>query len=72
MTACMPRTNGFELRLLNASDRARQARVRFQPRPKTVVRISLGGEPQEPLDSSNDGVTLSLRPWEIATLRVSR
>ena len=72
MTACMPRTNGFELRLLNASDRARQARVRLQPRPKTVVRISLGGEPQEPLDSSNDGVTLSLRPWEIATLRVSR
>ena len=72
MTACVPQGNGFTLRLLNASDRAREANLRLRPRPTRIEAVSLGGEPQEPATIAADGAKLSIRPWEIVTLRVSR
>jgi alpha-mannosidase len=72
MTACVPQANGYALRLLNASDRAHDAKVRLQPRPTTVERISLAGVRQEPVTFGDDGVKLSMRPWEIVTLRLRR
>src|SRR5207237_728751 len=45
MTACIPRPNGFDLRLLNASDQPRVALVRHDVRPADVAWITLGGNP---------------------------
>lgn len=72
MTACIPRAEGYELRLLNASDQPQQGVVRLQPAPRAVRRVTLGGEEVEHLVPTTDGLPLRLRPWEIATLRVSR
>jgi alpha-mannosidase len=72
MTACVQQGAGFAVRLLNASDRAHAAGVRLRPRPTTVERISLAGDLQQPVALGDDGLRLSMRPWEIATLRVSR
>ena len=72
MTACIPQEYGFQLRLLNASDRSNNAQVRLRPRPAAVERISLAGDHAEPLAVNDEVLELSMRPWEIATLRVSR
>jgi 2-O-(6-phospho-alpha-D-mannosyl)-D-glycerate hydrolase len=72
MTACVPRANGFDLRLLNASDQANEATVGLRPRPTAVYRVSLAGDLKEHVQLDDEGVRLSMRPWEIATLRVSR
>lgn len=71
MTACIPRPEGFDLRLLNASDQPQDATVSLQPEPKEMVRINLGGELLEALPRRSHA-RLGLRPWEIATLRVTR
>jgi hypothetical protein len=63
---------GYELRLLNASDQPQSATVEILPRPDQVQRLSLNGEIRE-TPGTEDGVTrLSLRSWEIVTLRVRR
>jgi alpha-mannosidase len=72
LTACVPQANGYALRLLNASDRPHDANLRLQPRPTAVERISLAGVRLEPVTFGGDGVQLSMRPWEIVTLRLSR
>ena len=72
MTACIPRAGGYELRLLNASDRPREAAVRLRPIPRDVSLVTLAGDVRQHLTPEGDRVVLSLRSWEIATLRVSR
>ena len=72
MTACIPRPNGFDLRLLNASDQPRVALVRHDVRPADVAWITLGGNPGGDVEVSDGIMRLSLRPWQIATLRISR
>ena len=72
MTACIPRPNGFDLRLLNASDQPRVALVRHDVRPADVAWITLGGDPGGDVEVSDGIMRLSLRPWQIATLRISR
>jgi mannosylglycerate hydrolase len=71
MTACIPEANGFALRLLNASDQPHDANVRLRPRPTKIEAISLAGALQDRVAIA-EGVKLSMRPWEMATLRVSR
>ncbi len=70
MTACIPRADGYDLRLLNASDRPQSGLVRLQPAPREVRRVTLGGAEVERLAPKGDGLDLRLGPWEIATLRV--
>jgi hypothetical protein len=36
-----------------------------------VLRVTLDGTPSEPVTLEGDTARLGLRPWEIATLRVS-
>src|SRR5438094_613749 len=72
MTACIPRPTGFDLRLLNASDQPRVAIVRCALHLAGVAWITLGGDLREDV-RLNDGVMqFSLRPWEMATLRITR
>jgi 2-O-(6-phospho-alpha-D-mannosyl)-D-glycerate hydrolase len=70
MTACVPRGDGYDLRLLNASDVAHEAIAHIHPEPKAIAWISLGGELRQHLPEND--ARLALRPWEIATLRVTR
>jgi len=72
MTACVPRPGGFDLRLLNASARAVEARITLTPRPAEVMAVSLGGQPEAALPLEGGRVRLRLRGWQIATLRVRR
>ncbi|HET9849638.1 MAG TPA: glycoside hydrolase family 38 C-terminal domain-containing protein [Candidatus Dormibacteraeota bacterium] len=72
MTACVPRPDGYELRILNASDHPHHASVRLAPAPAEVVLVTLGGEPRAHPRLVDGAVTLSMRAWEIATLRVRR
>ena len=72
MMACVPRPGGYELRILNASDHSHDATVRLAPAPADVVLVTLGGERRAHPRLADGAVTLSMRPWEIATLRVSR
>jgi alpha-mannosidase len=72
MTACIPRPDGYDLRLLNASDRSHDALVHLQPRPADVVVITLAGDVRQHLRLESDLVGLSMRAWEIATLRIRR
>src|SRR5947208_13593069 len=72
LTACIPAPAGFDLRLLNASDQAQVATVRCSVHPAAVTRITLAGELREDLIPEDGVARLSLRPWEIATLRIAR
>ena len=72
LTACIPRAAGFDLRLLNASDQARVATLRCALRPAAVAWIGLAGDLREDVTPKDGIVRLSLRPWEIATLRITR
>ena len=72
LTACLPDGDGYLLRLLNAADDAQDAQVRFAPAPGRVLWVTLDGAPREPVTLEGDIARVGLRPWEIATLRVSR
>jgi alpha-mannosidase len=72
MTALRPRPGGYDLRFLNASDEAGDARLRLQPQPAAVTVVTLADVERERL-TPNDGVLqIPVRPWEIVTLRASR
>jgi alpha-mannosidase len=72
MTACIPAANGYELRLLNASDSAHEARLRIWPQPSGARMLTLAAEAGEPMPLEDDHLRISMQPWEIATLRISR
>lgn len=72
MTACIPRPDGYDLRLLNASDQRQDAVVRLLPQPAEVIAISLAGEAGPRVDLVKGVARIVTRPWEIATLRVRR
>jgi mannosylglycerate hydrolase len=72
MTALLPRPGGYDLRLLNASDAAHEASVHLQPEPAEITSITLGGDLRAQLALRDGVVRLSLPPWGIATLRVTR
>ncbi len=71
MTACIPRPYGYDLRLLNASGSAQEAWVLLEPVPSDVTWTTIGGVVRERLSGGQGGFRLPLRPWEIATLRVT-
>ena len=70
MTACVPSPDGYELRLLNASERLQTAIIEISPAPAAVDRLTLDGEVQEAVQLDGGTARLSMRSWEIATLRV--
>jgi hypothetical protein len=70
MTALIPRPQGYDLRVLNASDAPRAASIHLHPQPAEVTPISLAGDTEESLALDDGVVRLSLRAWELATLRV--
>ncbi len=72
MTACVPRPDGYDLRLLNASERAQEATVRFRPAPAEISQVTLRGQALKAIPVGGGLVRLRLRRWEIATLRVRR
>jgi mannosylglycerate hydrolase len=72
MSACIPRADGFDLRILNAADHETEALALIQPLPGAVFVVDLLGEVQAPSAITAAGVRLSLRPWQIATLRIVR
>src|SRR6202030_1258941 len=70
MTALVPRPDGYDLRVLNASDAPQEASIDFEPAPVEVTAITLAGEPLGSLLDSDGVVRLALPAWKIATLRV--
>jgi len=72
LSACVPAPGGYELRLLNASDRPQPATVKIAPAPAEVQRRTLDGALEENVRIEGGAVRLSLRSWEIVTLRVRR
>ena len=70
MIACIPHADGYDLRLLNASDRQQDAIVRIRRSPLEVHRLDLGGAVQASLRSEDGILRLPFRQWEIATLRI--
>lgn len=72
MAACIPRADGYDLRILNASDHQHQARLRLAPAPASVVQLTLGGVTHTDLAGVDGTFRLAMRAWEIATLRVNR
>jgi alpha-mannosidase len=71
MTALIPRQDGYEIRLLNASDQASEAGLRLEP-VGTLERSNLGGNDLERIAPRDGRFGLGLRPWEIVTLRLTR
>ena len=72
MTACIPLPNGYDLRILNASDHPTDAAVRLAPQPEGVAWLTLAGDGTAAAVRTDGVVQRSMRPWEIATLRVLR
>jgi alpha-mannosidase len=70
MTAVIPRAQGYDLRVLNASDTPHEAGIHLEPQPTEVTSITLAGEPRESPALEDGVVRLSLPAWGIATLRV--
>ena len=70
MTALIPRPDGYDLRVLNASDAPQEARIDFEPAPAEVTSMTLAGELQGSLTVGDPVVRLALPAWRIATLRV--
>jgi alpha-mannosidase len=70
MTALIPRPDGYELRVVNASDTPRDASILLEPLPADVNSITLAGDLRESLALAEQVVRLSLPAWGIATLRV--
>ena len=71
MTALIPRQDGYEIRLLNASDQASEAGLRLEP-VGTLERSNLAGNDLERIVPRDGRFGLGLRPWEIVTLRLTR
>ena len=72
MTACIPRPDGYDIRVLNASDHPSEAAVRVAPRPTEVAWLTLASDIRQSGSASGGALRLTMRPWEIATLRVKR
>jgi alpha-mannosidase len=72
MTALAPRSGGYNLRFLNASDASREARVRLEPQPADVTLVTLGGVVRERLALKDGVLQIPVRPWEIVTMRATR
>jgi alpha-mannosidase len=72
MTALLPRSGGYDLRLLNASDASGEAIVRLQPQLRNVSAITLGGDAREQLALEGGVFRIAVRPWEIVTVRATR
>jgi hypothetical protein len=72
LTALLPHPVGYDLRFLNASDAAQDARVRLQPQPADVTVVTLGGIVGDRLVPRDGAFRIAVRPWEIVTLRVTR
>jgi hypothetical protein len=72
MTALLPRPEGYDFRLLNASDASREAIVRLRPAPGNISTITLGGVAREQSQPKGGIVRIPVRPWEIVTLRATR
>jgi alpha-mannosidase len=70
MTALVPRLDGYDLRVLNASDAPQEASIDFEPAPAEVSSITFAGELRQSLIVAPGVVRLSLPAWRIATLRV--
>jgi hypothetical protein len=72
MTALVPSPEGYTLRFLNASDDPRDAGVRLEPLPADVTVVTLGDVERERLAPADGVLRMSVRPWEIVTLRATR
>jgi alpha-mannosidase len=72
MSALIPRDDGFDLRLLNASASSRDGVVHIRPLPRSISWISLAGELKERLTEDEGAYRIKLKAWEIVTLRVQR
>ncbi|MDQ6883956.1 MAG: hypothetical protein M3077_06920 [Candidatus Dormibacteraeota bacterium] len=72
MTACVPRPDGYDLRLVNASEHAQEAIVRLSPAPAAISQVTLRGAALKAIPVRDGLVRLPLRRWEIATLRLRR
>lgn len=72
MTACIPASDGYSLRVLNASERPTNAEIQFEPQPRTVTAQLLDGSSARLVSANGGAVRLDMGPWEIVTLRVSR
>jgi hypothetical protein len=70
MTALLPRPDGYELRVLNASDDPHEASIYIEPQPAEVTSVTLDGGLREPLALAGGVVRLLQPAWGIATLRV--
>ncbi|HEY4871518.1 MAG TPA: glycoside hydrolase family 38 C-terminal domain-containing protein [Candidatus Dormibacteraeota bacterium] len=70
MTALLPHRQGYDLRVLNASDAPHEATIDLQPQPAEVTAMTLAGAPRASLAVAAGVVTISLPAWGIATLRV--
>jgi len=70
MTALVPHPQGYDLRVLNASDTPRDATIDWEPTPTEVTSITLAGDLRESLVINDGAVRLALPAWGIATLRV--
>jgi alpha-mannosidase len=70
MTALLPHRQGYDLRVLNASDSPHEATIDLQPQPAEVTASTLAGAPRASLAVADGVVRISLPAWGIATLRV--
>jgi alpha-mannosidase len=70
MTALQPRPDGYDLRVVNASDAPQQVSIHLEPEPAEVTSITLAGDLRESLAVEDRMVRLSLQAWGIATLRI--
>jgi alpha-mannosidase len=70
MTALLPRPDGYDLRVLNASDAPHQASIHLEPEPAEVTSITLAGDLRESLAVERGVVRVLLPAWGIATVRI--
>jgi len=65
------RDGAAQVRLLNLSNEPRRVRVRWHGAARGLAAVDLQGRPDPGVDAEPEegGVRLSLRPWQIATLR---
>jgi len=70
MTACIPRPDGYVVRILNASEHPQEAMVRFTQAPAEVRQVTLGGKINAAPRLDGGVVRTHMRPWEIATLQI--
>lgn len=64
-------SDALVLRLYETRGRRAKAKVALPVRPRHAWRCNLMEEPGERVACSPDGITLSLEPWEIATVLVA-